>query len=316
MTRSSRPPLAGSELDRDAGTRRSPERLDAAWAEPNARMLQLRDGEVLVVREASGGIRLRLARPVGERDATHLYLGRIAGAPIFAATAGEARTETDIVDAEPGSDSAGPGSASEASPEWASPFVCAAELPGAEAEALASALALSAWHRSMGFSPRDGSEMAPAQGGWVRVDARGEHFPRTDPVVITLIEHDGRLLLGSNALWESNRFSLLAGFIEAGESAEAAVAREVFEESGLRLANIRYVASQPWPFPRSLMLGFRAVLAEGMDPDALSPDPEEISELRWFTRGELRNSESLMLPRPLSIARWLIDGWIAETGRG
>lgn len=179
---------------------------------------------------------------------------------------------------------------------------------------LAVALALTAWHQSMGFSPRDGAPTVPANGGWARHDPHGgEHFPRTDPVVIVLVEHEDRLLLGSNALWESGRFSLLAGFVEAGESAEQAVIREIEEESGLRVDEVRYVTSQPWPFPRSFMLGFRARLATGADPAALSPDPAEISELRWFTREELRNpAPGIRLPMPMSIARWLIDLWVEE----
>jgi NAD+ diphosphatase len=168
----------------------------------------------------------------------------------------------------------------------------------------------------MPFSPRDGGATTSVQGGWARLDEHGgEHFPRTDPAVIVLVEHDDRLLLGSNVLWESGRFSLLAGFVEAGESAEQAVVREVLEESGVRVEDVRYVGSQPWPFPRSLMLGFRARLAEGADPDELVRDESEISELRWFTRDELRTpSADLKLPMGLSIARWLIDLWVDEGG--
>src|SRR5690606_11813874 len=111
--------------------------------------------------------------------------------------------------------------------------------------------------------------------------------------------------LGSNALWESGRFSLLAGFVEAGESLENAVEREIFEEAGVRVTDIRYRASQPWPFPRSLMVGFRARLADGQDPDDLTPDITEISELRWFTREEIANPPAgIPYPGEMSIARW------------
>lgn len=304
MTETNRPPMSGGEFDRDAATRQSERALDGAWADSGVRLLRLRQGAVAIRRAADGGARLRLESPSGSRDARHLFLGRLAGAPLFAVDTGDGEVDGDVDG----------GSTDGAETEWASPFDFAAELPTAEAEALAVALALTSWHASMGYSPRDGSSTESVLGGWARRDAHGgEHFPRTDPVVIVLVEHGDRLLLGSNALWESGRFSLLAGFVEAGESAEQAVVREVQEESGVPVENVRYVASQPWPFPRSFMLGFRASLVAGADPDALSPDPGEISELRWFTRAELRDpAPGIQLPRALSIARWLIDFWVAE----
>src|SRR5690606_2574387 len=138
---------------------------------------------------------------------------------------------------------------------WEHPFECGWKLSPIEAETMAVAFALAFWHDSSPFSPRDGRPTEPAQGGWARLDERGgEHFPRNDPVVIVLVEHEVRALLGSNLLWETGRFSLLAGFVEAGESAEQAVAREIQEESGVRVDDIRYVTSQPWPFPRSFMM--------------------------------------------------------------
>jgi NAD+ diphosphatase len=141
-----------------------------------------------------------------------------------------------------------------------------------------------------------------------------EIFPRTDPAVIMLV-HDGgdRVLLGRQAVWPPGRFSILAGFVEPGESAEAAVAREVAEEVGLRVTDIRYVTSQPWPFPQSLMLGFVA-RAEGDSPADLTLrlDPDEIEEARWFTRDELSSGEGpRALPPSLSIARHILDRWVA-----
>jgi NAD+ diphosphatase len=137
-----------------------------------------------------------------------------------------------------------------------------------------------------------------------------EFFPRTDPAVIMLV-HDGgdRVVLGRQAVWPPGRFSILAGFVEPGESAEAAVAREVAEEVGLRVTDIRYVASQPWPFPQSLMLGF---VARADDPGELVLDPDEIEEARWFTRDELRRGDGpRALPPPVSIARHILDRWVA-----
>ncbi|WP_336651261.1 MULTISPECIES: NAD(+) diphosphatase [unclassified Leucobacter] len=302
------PPLAGGALDRDAETRTDAERLRDAWNDPAARLLRLRGSEIPVVEgdgELGAGPRLALIPPAGEFEAAdqdqharHLFLGRVNGAPVFALVLHDGAADA-------------PGLPGE---RWCHPFSVADRLPEAEREMIAVASGLARWHESARFSARDGSLTEPALGGWMRRDAHGgEHFPRTDPAVIVLIEHEGRVLLGSNALWESGRFSLLAGFVEAGESLEQAVVREVFEESGVRLGEVEYVASQPWPFPRSLMLGFRARLAPGVDPHELHPDPDEISELRWFTRQELRSpAPGITLPRPLSIARWLIDCWVAE----
>lgn len=297
MTRANHPPMTGGEFDRDAATRLSEAALDAGWAESGARLLRVREGTVAVHTFEERISHLDLVPVTGRRSQEMLYLGRLRGAPVFAA----AVSEDAPLGAEP---AAG----------WLHPFDFGSVLPGVEAEMLAVALALTAWHQSMGFSPGDGAATVPAGGGWTRHDPHGgEHFPRADPVVIVVVEHEGRLLLGSNALWESGRFSLLAGFVEAGESAEQAVVREIEEESGLRVDEVQYVTSQPWPFPRSFMLGFRARLAAGVDPASMSPDPSEISELRWFTREELRDpSPGIKLPMSMSIARWLIDRWVEE----
>jgi NAD+ diphosphatase len=293
--------MTGGYLDRDAATRLDDSALDAAWAEPGARLLRLRGGLVALSALDDHDVALDLIPVSGTRTPEHYYLGRADGDPIFAIALPQ--------DSEP---------FPEPSAGWSHPFEFGWRISPLEAETMAVALAVAAWNESSPFSPRDGTPTEPAQGGWARLDAHGgEHFPRNDPVVIVLVEHEGRALLGSNVLWETGRFSLLAGFIEAGESAEQAVAREIFEESGARVADIRYMTSQPWPFPRSFMMGFRAKLAPGADPDALSPDPTELSEVRWFSRGELRETPpGITLPRPLSIARWLIDQWVAEGDEG
>lgn len=319
------PPLAGSALDRDAETRAELGLLRDAWNDPAARLLRLRGVEIPVVDGQDGpGLRLALIPTAGEFEtadadqaARHLFLGRAHGSPVFALAVAVHPADDVARDGAPhaagAADGVGGGSGLPGE-RWCHPFEIADRLPEAEREMIAVASALVRWHESARFSSRDGSLTEPALGGWMRRDAHGgEHFPRTDPAVIVLVEHEGRVLLGSNALWESGRFSLLAGFVEAGESLEQTVVREVLEESGVRLGEVEYVASQPWPFPRSLMLGFRARLAPGADPNELHPDPEEISELRWFTREELRNpAPGIILPMPLSIARWLIDRWVAE----
>ncbi len=308
MTDRSVPPLVSGLLNRDTDTRMSESALDEAWNDPSSMLLRVRQGTVPVRDRGAGHnddaqaapVLLELIPATGERTSRHLFLGRTHDAAVFGVELGE----------------------DEHTPEptggWQYPFVIGDSLERLHRELLAVAFALTNWHRSAGFSPADGEATTPIQGGWARVDAHGrEHFPRTDPAVIVLVEHEDRLLLGSNVLWESGRFSLLAGFIEAGESAEQTVVREVFEEAGVRVHDVRYVTSQPWPFPRSIMLGFRARLAPGADPDHLVPEAGEISELRWFTRDELRNPPpGLTLPMELSIARWLIDEWVAEGDRG
>ncbi|MCW2287476.1 NAD+ diphosphatase [Leucobacter luti] len=302
-----RPPLASGALDRDAATRATPELLDAAWREPGTRVLMMRGVEIPVV-AGSQPLRLALRPAVGERPAPtadapagYVYLGRMAGTAVFAAAEQDAAVASGVPPV-----------------TWVHPFATVHELEDTERELVAVASALLRWHEAAAFSPRDGQPTEVVLGGWGRRDTHGgELFPRTDPAVIVLIEHEDRILLGSNALWEDGRFSLLAGFVEAGEALEQTVAREVFEEAGVRLDNIRYVTSQPWPFPRSLMLGFRATLAAGSDPEDLCPDPEEISELRWFSRDQLRHPEpGIVLPTAVSIARWLIDHWVAEGDTG
>lgn len=296
------PPFAQGNLDRDVPTRVDDAQLKAAWSEPAARVLRLRGAEIPVLRD--GGLELSqvtgewlIEHPSGEIG--HVYLGRIAGAPVFARAA-----QPDEMP-----------SATDGGATWRPIFEHAPQLAEDERELVASASALLRWHETSSFSGIDGRRTTPVQGGWARVDETGrEFFPRTDPAVIVLIEHEDRVLLGSNALWETGRFSLLAGFVEAGESLEQAARREVFEESGVRLGDVHYVASQPWPFPRSLMLGFRATLEFGQDPEDLNPDTDEISELRWFSRDELRNPPpGIVLPGSLSIARWMLDRWCEET---
>ncbi|GAA2237005.1 hypothetical protein GCM10009851_22520 [Herbiconiux moechotypicola] len=172
------------------------------------------------------------------------------------------------------------------------------------------ALAMANWHSNHEFCPRCGSPTTIESAGWVRrcVAEDVELFPRTDSAVIVgITDAEDRILLGSNALWEHNRYSLLAGFVEPGESFEAAAVREVAEESGVVIRNPEYVGSQPWPFPASLMVGF---LARADDGAVLRPDGDEILELRWFSRAEVADpAVDVLLPGPSSIARAIIERW-------
>ena len=196
---------------------------------------------------------------------------------------------------------------------WAGLREVGADLDDLDAGLLAQAVAILEWHDRHRFSPLTGAATTIEQAGWVQRDPTDgtAFFPRTDPAVIMLV-HDGadRLVLGRQAAWPPGRYSILAGFVEPGESAEAAVAREVAEEVGLRVTDVRYVGSQPWPFPQSLMLGFTARV-EG--PDELHTDPTEIEEAAWFTRAQLLAGKGpRALPPPVSIARHIIDRWIKD----
>lgn len=191
----------------------------------------------------------------------------------------------------------------------------------ADADLMVSAVALLNWHDRAGFSALDGSPTEPSVSGWSRISTATGHeeFPRTDPAIICLV-HDGadRVLLARQPVWPERRYSVLAGFVEAGESLEACVVREIREEVGVDVRDVRYLGSQPWPFPRSLMLGFAAVA----DPEQpLRFLDGEIAEGRWFTRDEVRaalaagdwsspEDAPLLLPGSISIARGMIEGWV------
>jgi NAD+ diphosphatase len=186
-----------------------------------------------------------------------------------------------------------------------------AQLGDLDAGLLSQAIGIIEWHERNRFSPITGAPTTVVRAGWAQHDPESgrEVFPRTDPAVIMLV-HDGgdRCVLGRQAAWPAGRFSILAGFVEPGESAEAAVAREVAEEVGIGVTDVRYVSSQPWPFPQSLMLGYVARATEL----ELAPDHDEIQEARWFTRDELRSGTGPQaLPPNVSIARHIIDRWVA-----
>ena len=173
------------------------------------------------------------------------------------------------------------------------------------------AQALAHWHHSNPFCPKCGEISEPALGGSVRRCAKGhELYPRTDPAIIVLVkDKEDRILLGRQAVWPEHRFSTFAGFVEAGESFEQCVVREVFEESGVQVSDITYLGSQPWPFPQSLMIAFQATI---QDPENARPDGEEIVEIRWYDRDGLYAAimeGTLLLPPSISVARAMIQSW-------
>jgi NAD+ diphosphatase len=187
-----------------------------------------------------------------------------------------------------------------------------AVLPADEGALLAYARAMMSWHRRSRFCGSCGAPTESRQAGHVRTctSCGDEQFPRSDPAVIMLVHDDaGRCLLARQTSWPSRVYSALAGFVEPGESLEAAVAREVHEETGVRVTEATYHSSQPWPFPSSIMLGFFARAQVG----EILIDPEEIEDAQWFAREQLRElveRRELRLPAPLSIARRLVEDWL------
>jgi NAD+ diphosphatase len=176
------------------------------------------------------------------------------------------------------------------------------------------------WHARHRFCARCGQPTRPAKGGWQRdcsADAcKAQHFPRVDPVAIMLVECDGKLLLGRQARFPERSYSALAGFIEPGETIEEAVAREVFEEAGVKVRDVAYVASQPWPFPSQLMIGCIA----RADSLALNIDLAEIEDARWFTRAEVaeamargKDSSSFVPPPSQAVAHHLLAWWLEQS---
>ena len=280
--------FSGAGLDRAAVARRDPDWIASKRAQPHARSLVVSAEGVWV--EAG---RLVLVSPNG----ASAFLGLAGERPIFA------------MEAEPAEPAPGrPAGLRDA----------ASELSLEEAALGAYATSLMGWHRRHGFCANCGAPTEPAEGGHLRhCDACGaSHFPRTDPVIIVGVTDDAdRLLLGRQRSWPEGRFSVLAGFVEQGETLEEAVRREVLEESGVHVGEVRYEGSQPWPFPSSLMTGFRARAAGG-EPH---PADGELAEVCWFGRPEVRAAAEgeggLRLPPGYAISRRLIDGWLAEDAR-
>lgn len=178
------------------------------------------------------------------------------------------------------------------------------------------AIALSNWHDAHPCCSKCGAPTRVEMGGAVRKCDRDEsqHHPRTDPAVIVLVkDSDDRILLGHQPVWPEGRFSTFAGFLEPGETFEQCVAREVLEEAGVTLREVKYLGSQPWPFPASVMIAFEAITDA---PDEARPDGEEITEVKWFSRAELKAAAedgSLLLPPMVSVARRMIEGWLGAT---
>ena len=286
-------------LDRADALRDQPDALARLW--PSARVLLLDDdGRALAT--TGDGVYVVQGQGLGGGPGTAIFLGLRDGQGWFAQRA----------------DTASP-AVLDAAPQRIDLRRAASCWPATESTAFAQARAVLHWRARHRFCGDCGGELGFVRGGWLgRCPGCGsEHYPRTDQAIIAAVTDGERLLLGRQASWARNRWSVLAGFVEPGESLEQTVAREVFEESGVRVRSSRYLASQPWAFPGSLMLGFIAQ-AEPGEPVV----GDELEDARWFDRDEVRaglahdwrhapvDGEGIVLSSPISIARWLIERWL------
>ena len=281
---------AGGRIDRADHIRTDPDRVAQAFASPDARLLVL-DGLDPVT--ADGHLLLQALAPHARAE-EHALLGLDeAGRPIFAALVEEGQSGF--------------------TPTERSRAI-ASQLPAHEVALYGAARSLLHWHGRHPFCAVCGSRTRPEKGGWARrcgaCDA--EHFPRVDPVAIMLAEHDGRVLLGRQHSWPPGRYSALAGFIEPGETIEEAVIREIKEEAGVACRAVRYVMSQPWPFPSSLMI---ACIAQA-DADALKLDETEIEHAFWCDAAGVAAALAgdagapFLAPPPMAVAWHLLRHWL------
>jgi len=293
--------LSRGTLDRAGHRRHDPDLVSALLADPATRVAVIVGDTMEVVDDprTSTGRSLALRSPVpADADRLVVFLGEEAtgGAPAaYLAVVGNP-TE------------AGEGG-------WQTLRIAGLHLGDRDAGIFTTAQALANWHAAHPFCPRCGAPTTPELAGWTRRCVRegSEHYPRTDPAVImAVVDDDDRLLLGRGAQWPEGRFSVLAGFVEPGESFEAAVAREVAEEVGVTVTDVTYLGNQPWPFPSSDMIGFHA-RALGTE---LTLDPAEIAEARWVSREsyvESLRAGELRTPSGISIAQRIIEHWLGQT---
>jgi NAD+ diphosphatase len=277
------PFFCGPGLDRADALRADEAAIAALAGHPHARALKWRDGFPELTQEG------RLAWQ--QAASAELFLGLDGEAPCFC-------------------------SVEESNTDARSAFPLLTILEPEEAPLFAAALSLARWHSRHRFCANCGAPTQIVRGGWSRrcPECSAEHFPRVDPVVIMLAEHDDRLLLGRQPHYPPGRYSALAGFVEVGENVEAAVSRELHEEAGIRVRNVTYVASQPWPFPSSLMIGCTAKA----ESDELTIDTAELEDARWFSRAEVAAAlndapdRSFEAPPRAAIARTLLEQWLSS----
>ena len=292
-----------SRIDRSSHLRENPATLDLLWSK--AQILQIAQGRI----GATGYLNAdRVAALIasGEfKEGSRYFLGldAVTGDPYFAWDTQWSVAKTD----------------DEMKVGFTTLRDVGAALSAIDVELALHGVALSNWHRAHPCCAKCGAPTRVDLGGAVRVcDVdKSQHHPRTDSAVIVLIrDNDDRILLGHQPIWPEGRFSCFAGFLEPGETFEQCVAREVFEESGVSVREINYLGSQPWPFPASIMISFDAVTDF---PEAARPDGTEITEVKWFTRDQLRaeaKAGTLLLPPRISVARKMIERWLGETAHG
>jgi NAD+ diphosphatase len=302
-------PLAREDVDRRCEARAREGWLEEVWERPEARVLWLSGGRAPVV-----GGHIVLVRPEGPLPEGAVYLGRSTA---DVGIEGEPRAELILLvstehPALTGGEAGGRPVENQDDVAWVGLRDVAAAMTDRDAGVFVEAVAIANWHAVHTHCPRCGTPTTMTRSGWVREcpKDRSEHFPRTDPaIIVTVTDRQDRLLLGNNVAWGPRRYSTLAGFVEPGESLEAAVVREVHEESNLVVHSPEYLGSQPWPFPQSLMLGYTAITD---DPEAADADREEVAHVRWFTRDELAASVAsgeVTIPGSASISRALIEHW-------
>lgn len=314
------PDAVAAATDADGGARVSPPEPGRRAAAPSTT-----DGRVATPLDLESGAPTPTGVPEGaDADALWLLLGRDHDGAAYVARrvlgrrpapATGAASDALVHAAAGGADAVdGPAAPLPSGARWSSLRVVGATLSARDAGLATAAVALDAWHARHPRCPRCGAVTVATQSGWVRactVDG-SEHYPRTDPAVIMAVVDDAdRLLLGHATAWAAHRWSTLAGFVEPGESLENAVRREVLEETGVVVDTVEYRGSQPWPFPASLMLGFRAH-ARSTD---VAVDGVELESAAWFTRAELRDavaSGDVIPPGPSSIARALVEDWFGD----
>lgn len=285
------PGFTGGTIDRADRVRHEPALLAAAEADPRARLLVLDELDPQLD-EAGRLVWTALEAAPCER----LFLGYDEGVPLFAAAPPHGQPLS--------------GARSPAL------FAMLDRFHAADAALYAAARSLVDWHGRHGFCAVCGAATAIFRAGWARKcpSCAAEHFPRVDPVVIMLAERGDKVLLGRQPPWPPGRYSALAGFLEVGESIEEAVRRETLEEAGIRVGAVRYVASQPWPFPSSLMI---ACIGEALDDD-IAIDVHELEDARWFSRDDVRlalardPAAPFGAPPPYAIAHTLLTAWVEE----
>ncbi len=294
--------FAGGAIDRAAERRADHDWVAGRLRTPEARVVPVRDGRSLVAARGEGAfepvfLSVAAARSVSGPEDEWVFLGLDDGVPVFGAEVLEGLAESARL---------------EPLGTFHDLHSVGAMLGQHEGSLLAYARAVTTWSARHRFCGRCGHPTNPTDGGHVRRCSneicQEQHFPRTDPAIIVLVEDGDRCLLGRKDIWPDGVYSTLAGFVEPGESLSEAVRREVREESGIQVGEVRYRSSQPWPFPSSLMLGFHAVRTGG----ELKIDRVELEDARWFHRDDFarRRELGLRLPSRVSIARRLIGEWL------